>query len=346
MWEINTDEPLAPRPKPRRRSGAGTWLIRCGFLLLHLAMIGAALAWVEGWAPFSGQGRDAKAAPPSVSRAAPPPALVAAPPPPIPPKAVGPGRPMPPGPAPRPSPAPAPAPPKTPGPGKGRGESLKGLREGDSEGPKGPAPEVVLAGQGLTRSGSVFVLADEDACTYQLRKANATLRDGLAATADLAAVLENDAWIADLRRQRIEAEFNVRTGQNGLDIMPSRGNNVIVNNFNTAGAYLAQCKNALAVIDRDLKHRLELASHHARPKELGRKKAEIEQTFREDVAELRRLVDSTGAKYADLARNADVATALDGLGKTRGGGTLGPSDQFRGIVEELPKVERKILPAR
>ena len=63
---------MSLRPKARRKSPAGAWLIRCGFLALHLAMIGAALAWVGGWPPFSGQGQAAKAASPSTTKPAPP----------------------------------------------------------------------------------------------------------------------------------------------------------------------------------------------------------------------------------------------------------------------------------
>ena len=62
MWEIYINEPSLLRPKTRRKSRAGTWLIRCGFLSIHGLMLTTALAWVEGWPPFSGPGGDASAA--------------------------------------------------------------------------------------------------------------------------------------------------------------------------------------------------------------------------------------------------------------------------------------------
>ncbi len=330
---VVADEPLRPRPNPRRSRGKRR-LLQGAFLSIHLAMLGGVLAYFQ-----AGQGRPS---PPTASSARTPEVK------PEPPTA-------------RPAPARAPiivqapalapkarpravSPPPDAGPGPGpatRAASLAESRGISREEAPAPSPEDLLGEKGLRPSGGKWLLLDgEDQAKGQLAKINAAAVAAGAAIARLAMIRQMEIQIARLAALRNEAALDVENLRIVLDATPHRGNNLIVANFREIRQrWLArradhnQCKREIEVLHGQMPgppERNRLAADRGR----------LVEAFRAEVTELRRQADTLTSRYDELSKDDAVAGAIRQGGGAAKGATIGPSDWFKEMLLGLADAEK------
>ncbi|HKM53437.1 MAG TPA: retroviral-like aspartic protease family protein [Isosphaeraceae bacterium] len=207
-------------------------------------------------------------------------------------------------------------------------------------------PEDVLASHVLKRSGTTWVLGDETTVLKNLRDARDLYHQaesGLMQRHQLEYNRqERNETIEQLRMQSDMFAQRIRElDQQLYDLVPPSGGNYyaqiqrdqLAREHNMLAAQLNQVNNELNRLreqskDQDQKSQIEGEAAQSREK------------YMDSVIELRKSVDDVLAKYASLAKSADVQKALEALSATtKNKHKLGPSKALNDAIKKLEKSE-------
>ncbi|MGO9597813.1 MAG: retroviral-like aspartic protease family protein [Isosphaeraceae bacterium] len=209
-------------------------------------------------------------------------------------------------------------------------------------------PGDVLASHELKRSGTTWVLGDETTVLKNLREARDLYHQaesGLMQRHQLEYNRqERNETIEQLRMQSDMFAQRIRElDQQLYDLVPQGGNyyvqiqrDQLAREHNMLAAQLNQVNNELNRLreqskDRDQKSQIDGEAAQSREK------------YMDSVIELRKSVDNVLAKYASLAKNADVQKALEALSATtKNKHKLGPSKALNDAIKKLEKSEAAV----
>jgi len=134
-------------------------------------------------------------------------------------------------------------------------------------------------------------------------KIKATFSEHQGVVAALADILQNDARIEQLRRYRVIVDDRVRSFRIMLDSTPSKRDNIIRENYQNIYAIWIASRDELREIDLEIGLRIGQRPAPGNLQQIYRNRDQLEETFRKDVSELRRMVNATSNRYEELGRD-------------------------------------------
>jgi hypothetical protein len=192
-----------------------------------------------------------------------------------------------------------------------------------------PAPEKVLEGRGLKRSGTLYVLDEESDFIPQVGKLKPGYGQLRAAFMKLAAVMQNQAEYKYLNDQWTLVNEQLRNVQAELDDHPPLSNNLLRQSWNNLLAMEKQLRYEYNAVAREVN----LRYHRLDDDEKSRLQAEFKkqrEDFLEKSKDLQEQADKIKAEYDKLSKDGAVKKALDALKlSTKGSVGLGPSPAFK-----------------
>jgi hypothetical protein len=210
-----------------------------------------------------------------------------------------------------------------------------------------PPAIAALKEKGLTRSGRLFVIEDEQAVMEKWKSTRAVLAEytaaaGRARDAEQAA---SEAAQLEERRAALQQNLNALDLQIGQQALPQGGNR---GGFGQAGYYsqLISQRNMIRmqldqIASMQKSARTDPRAEKKMPEEDGKKSLEGAKAA---LVAFRESVDAVTKRYDQLGADASVKAALRTLEKDKlGTFKLGPSSQFKAVVKSLENAERMIL---
>jgi clan AA aspartic protease (TIGR02281 family) len=193
-----------------------------------------------------------------------------------------------------------------------------------------PPADAALKEKGLRRSATTYVLAAEAEVQKRLNKARALYRTAAAAAAQKAQ-FERELEFGKAQMQEAEQQLIQLNQQLAQGDLPTQQHNYLVGTINSLNLKLSQMRRQGSEDTRQV---------------VGARLASDREEFLQSVLDLRLLVDKTNTAYAELANDADVKAALEGLngsGATKVKYTLGPSRAYLANVKVLESVEANVM---
>ena len=207
-------------------------------------------------------------------------------------------------------------------------------------------PEDVLASHGLKRSGTTWVLADETTVLKNLHDARDLYRQAESGVVQQHQLeydrQERNETIGQLRMQGDMLAQRIRElDQQLYDLVPPQGGNYYVqiqrDQLSREHSMLAAQLNQ---VNNELNRLREQSKDQDQKSQIESEAAQSREKYMDAVIELRKSVDNVQAKYASLAKNADVQKALETLSDTtKNKHKLGPSKALNDTVKRLEKSE-------
>src|SRR5262249_34874644 len=206
-----------------------------------------------------------------------------------------------------------------------------------------PAPVEVLRNRGLVRAGTLYVHKQEtdvqkkfDEVRMRFEHLRSVVAQRVAIDDDAELTRRLDLDINSLRRQ-------IENHNLDLEQKPDRPNNV-------QAAYFAQRTEDRDALRRVLNDDVALANtlRQMAPspgalQALETRVGEMREACRLPFSELRTLINSTDAVYAELSRDSQVQAALAAAsGRSAAKLKLGPSRDYRAIVARFALLERSL----
>jgi hypothetical protein len=193
-----------------------------------------------------------------------------------------------------------------------------------------PAPEKVLEGRGLKRSGTLFVLDQESDFVPQVAKLRPSFGQLKAAFTKLAAVMQNQAEYDYLNDQWTLVNEQLRNVQAEIDAHPPLSNNELRQNWQNLLAMEKQLRYQYNELAREVNLRYRRLVSDGEKERLQGDFQKQREDFLEKSKELRAQADKIKAEYAKLSKDDAVKKALETLKlSTKGSLGLGPSPGFK-----------------
>ena len=212
--------------------------------------------------------------------------------------------------------------------------------------PASGRPEDVLASHGLKRSGTTWVLADETTVLKNLRDARDLYHQAESGLMQQYQLESNRQERKDsIEQLRIQGEMLTQRmealNQQLYDLVPPPGGNYYVQ---MQRDQVAREHHLLAIqlnrVNNELNRLREQSKDQDQKSQIDGEAAHSREKYMDAVLELRKSVDNVLAKYASLAKNADVQKALDTLSATtKNKHKLGPSKALNEAIKKLEKSE-------
>jgi uncharacterized protein with PIN domain len=196
-------------------------------------------------------------------------------------------------------------------------------------------PEEVLKKHGLKRAGSLYVLEQEAVVRSKLGEAQSALNNYAASVRNRWAIEFSAARAQKLENDIIELDYEIGALNLELERTPAHPNNVERDYYESVRIERDARRNDRNEAVADLRRiRNQATGERARP-DLEAQIQRRHQTCIPIVQELLELVDSTDAKYAELANNRQVRDAFAEFGRTaKAGLKVGPSPQYGTMVKQ------------
>jgi hypothetical protein len=214
-------------------------------------------------------------------------------------------------------------------------------------------PEEVLKKQGLRPAGTLYVLqleTDVQRKVNEVRRLTGQLKLALVKQAGTASAKDRGEAIKNLTAHIKEYQAAIEGVNQQVRAIPRPGgrwarfggygnslnNDAVSELIAYRGQLQAEMSQARALLDQ-LRQPFDSAARDRVDAEVRDRR----DSYHQALVDLRKLVDSTAQKYAELARSAEVKQALDSLGK-RGASKpkLGPSPQYLASVKLLERFEK------
>ncbi len=224
--------------------------------------------------------------------------------------------------------------------------------QGQDPAPAQPTPQAVLKSHNLERSGTTWILASAEKNVLKdradARAGYQQVYEGMMRRQEIEIGAEGrKSDIQDLREQSNILSQQIAAVNQQLNALaaPPGGNNFVNQELNQ----LSQQNNIL-VAQRDQVVAM-LNALQEQNKDQGQDQklqvnAEVAQSrekYMQAVLDLRKSVDDLTAKYDELAKNPEVAKALEALSaSTKSKQRLGPSAKIRDAIKLLEKAERSV----
>ncbi|MGO9810792.1 MAG: aspartyl protease family protein, partial [Isosphaeraceae bacterium] len=224
--------------------------------------------------------------------------------------------------------------------------------QGQDPAPAQPTPQAVLKSHNLERSGTTWILASAEKNVLKdradARAGYQHVYEGMMRRQEIEIGAEGrKSDIQDLREQSNILSQQIAAVNQQLNALaaPPGGNNFVNQELNQ----LSQQNNIL-VAQRDQVVAM-LNALQEQNKDQGQDQklqvnAEVAQSrekYMQAVLDLRKSVDDLTAKYDELAKNPEVAKALEALSaSTKSKQRLGPSAKIRDAIKLLEKAERSV----
>ena len=205
----------------------------------------------------------------------------------------------------------------------------------------GEGPEAALTRLGLERAGSLYTLVCEADVQQKLSEVQPLFKDYAAAYALTLDIQFAAARAKEMDDLIIELDHDIETLNVELGYRPGRPNNVQRDYYN--GLKLQRDDLVLKRNEaRTEARRLRSLPIGERAKQAA--KADFERrrkACRPALVELRLLVESTDAKYGELAKNSQAQDAVAAVGRTtKSKLKIGPSPKYRNAAQEVVKFQK------
>jgi hypothetical protein len=223
-------------------------------------------------------------------------------------------------------------------------QSAEGVPKSAEAAPK--SPEKVLSAQGLTRSGTSYILKEqEEECFKKFDEIRPLYEQLETSYNKLVAIARNESQVAELQAEQAMTQQQLQSLSVSGNSMARYGGRYgrYARNSNTP------LRQQLRVQQSALSQQLALAKQQAVPAKQKQEATALYEKHRNELlessAEVRELFEKVKKEYTDVAADPPVRTALGALRKSaKVQLKIAPSAKFNKQLVQLKKLERMMRP--
>jgi len=203
------------------------------------------------------------------------------------------------------------------------------------------SPEAVIKDCGLTKSGILYVLGEEDGVLQKLKSVRVSFGQFEGLYAQLAGFFTAEAEWQQLWDERAVTLEQLRDLDAQLDVMPQRGNSMIRENFQNAKRTQLQLRTQVNAYDRGIALGRKLLPAPGQKDKVARLVEEQRAEFLRAVDEIRPLFDAVLKRYEQIEGDPKFKKALESVRQeTHAQVQLGPSPEFTRGLKDLNSAEK------
>lgn len=198
------------------------------------------------------------------------------------------------------------------------------------------SPEAVIKDYGLTKSGILYVLGEEDGVLQKLKSVRVSFGQFEGVYGQLAGFFTAEAEWRQLSDERALVLEQLRNLDAQLEIMPQRGNNMIRQNYQAAKELQLQLRTQVNACDRGLDVGRKLLPAPGQKDKVARLVEEQRAEFLRAADEIRPQFDAVLKRYEQIDADPKFKKALESVRQeTHAQFQLGPSPEFTRGLKDL-----------